>query len=79
MLRANIKDWVKQICSENLLKTLLKNFTEKGLRHMRFIWNAVRLLLLKYLLKIKTAVPDQSTEAVVRRYFSKPVFWKMSH
>ena len=46
---------------------------------MRFIRNTVRLLLLKYLLKIKTAVPDQFTEAVVRRYFSKPVFLKMSH
>ena len=68
-----------QICLENLLKTLLKSFTENGLRHMRFLRNAVRLLLLKYLSKIKTAVADKFTEAAVRRYFSKQVFLKMSH
>ena len=46
---------------------------------MRFLRNAVRLLLLKYLSKIKTAVADKFTEAAVRRYFSKQVFLKMSH
>ena len=51
------------------------NFIEKRLWHMCFhkqfadvlrtliLWNADRLLLLKYILKIKTAAPDKFLEA----------------
>ena len=46
-----------------------KNFT--GVLRTLTLQNAGRLLLLKYLLKIKIAAPDKSSEAAVRRYFSK--------
>ena len=46
-----------------------KNFTDV-LRTLT-LQNADRLLLLKYLLKIKIAASDQFSEAAVRRYFSK--------
>ena len=54
-----------------------KNFTDV-LRTLT-LQNADRLLLLKYLLKIKVAAPDKSSEAAVRRYFSKQIFLKISH
>ena len=46
-----------------------KNFTDV-LRTLT-LWNADRVLLLKYILKIKIAAPEKSSEAAVHRYFSK--------
>ena len=42
-----------------------------GVLRTLILWNAGRLLFLKYLLKIKIAAPDKSSEAAVRRCFSK--------
>ena len=65
-------------------------FIEKRLQHMHFpknftnvlriltLQNAGRLLLLKYLLKIKIAAPGKFSEAAVRRYFSKQMVLKIS-
>ena len=46
-----------------------KNLT--GVLRTLTLQNADRLLLLKYLLKIKIAASDKFSEAAVRRYFSK--------
>ena len=35
------------------------------------LWNIGRLLLLKHVLKIEIAAPNEFLEAAVRRYFSK--------
>ena len=46
---------------------------------MWFLENADRLLLPRYLLKIKIAGQDKFSKAPVSRYFSKYVFLKISH
>ena len=54
-----------------------KNFVD--VLRTPILLNTDRLLLLKYLLKIKTAALDKFSETAVRRYFSKWMFLKISY
>ena len=49
----------------------INNFIEKRLQDVCFLWNTNRMLLQKFLLKIKIAATGKFSEAASRRYFSK--------
>ena len=64
----NIRDAVFKLIKS---QTKTNNFIEKTPQAVRFLWNADRMLLQKFLLKIKIAARGKFSEAAGRRYFSK--------
>ena len=64
-----IKIFSKFIENISKLQANVCNVIEKRLRHISFLYKADRLLLLKYILKIKIAAPDKYSEVAARRSF----------